>query len=561
MPGATRRVSERDYVEIATTYAQQVVDGEIIACQLVQQACQRQLDDLHREDFPYKFSTDRAAHVCRFIELLPHIKGEWAGKLIVLEPWQIFLLTTIFGWIDSDGYRRYKTAYVEVPRKNAKSTLASGIALYMLTADGEGGPEVYSAATTRDQARIVWQDAKRMVDKSPGLRDRFGIQTAALSIFSEADASVFKPLSRDQGGNLDGLNVHAGIVDELHAHKTRDVWDVLETGTGARRQPLLMAITTAGANRAGICYEQRAYVIKILSGVAADPEYFGIIYTIDDGDDWTDPACWQKANPNWGVSVNPNDVVRLARKAMEMASAVNNFLTKRLNKWVNADTAWMDMRRWEAVGNPELRLEDFAGRPARAAIDLSTKTDIAPLVIVVETEEGKQVVFGRHYLPEAAVEDGRNSQYSGWDREGRLISTPGDTTDFARIEDDLREIAGIVELVEVGYDPWQAAYLAQRLEAEGMPMVEVRQTVQNMSEPMKTLEAWVLEGKLIHDGCPVMTWMMSNVVAHEDAKENIYPRKEFRENKIDGVVALIMAINRILADDGPATMPAGYRMA
>lgn len=543
----------KDYFGIAYEYARAVVAGEILACKYVRLACQRQLDDLDREGFKYFFDVGRASHICAFIEMLPHIKGRWSGKPIVLEPWQIFILTTVFGWVDKDGYRRFKTAYDEIPRKNAKSTLSSGVALYLLVADSEAGAEVYSAATTRDQARIVWHDAKRMVDKCPGIRRRFGVQTSANSVFCERTASALKALSRDQGGNLDGLNVHGGIIDELHAHKTREVFDVIETGTGARTQPLLWLITTAGFNRAGICYEQRAYVIKILTGVVEDDEYFGIIYTIDDDDDWTDPACWQKANPNWGISVSPEDIERKARKAMTMSAAQNNFLTKHLNRWVNADTAWMDMVSWERCARPDMLLESFAGRTCYLAIDLASKLDIASLAYVFPNGDELDVLV-KNYLPESTVEDSQNSQYTGWAEDGRLIVTPGAMTDYKAIEDDIREAASLFDLAEVAYDPWQANYLASRLMDDGLPMIELRQTVQNISEPMKELEALVMAGKLRHDGCPVLNWMVSNVVCHVDAKDNIYPRKERPENKIDGVVALIMGIGRAkIAAEGQLT--------
>lgn len=543
----------KDYFGIALQYAEQVVSGEIVACKYVRLACQRQLNDLDREDFKYVFDVSRASHICAFIEMLPHIKGRWSGKPIVLEPWQIFNLTTVFGWIDGNGYRRFKTVYDEIPRKNAKSTLSSGVALYLLVADGEAGAEVYSAATTRDQARIVWHDAKRMVDKCPGLRRRFGVETSAHAVFSERTASSLKALSRDQGGNLDGLNVHGGIIDELHAHKTREVFDVIETATGARTQPLLWLITTAGFNRSGICYEQRSYLIKILTGVVVDEEYFGIIYTIDDDDDWTDPSCWAKANPNWGISVSPEDIERKARKAMTMSAAQNNFLTKHLNKWVNADTAWMDMVSWERCANSNLLIEDFAGRDCYIAVDLASKLDIVSVAYVFPDDEEFKG-FVKNYLNEVTVEDANNSQYSGWAEDGRLIITPGGMTSQGVIETDIREAAGMFNVLEVAYDPWQANYLASRLLEDGLPMIELRQTVQNMSEPMKELEALVVNKKFQHDGCPVLTWMISNVVCHVDAKENIYPRKEQPENKIDGVVALIMALGRAkIAAEGQIT--------
>lgn len=550
-PGLTR-----DYVAIATQYAEDVVAGVIPACAYVQQACQRQLTDLAREGFAYRFDGERAAHVCRFVELLPHIKGKWARekRRLVLEPWQVFILTTVFGWVDEAGHRRFRVTYNEIPRKNGKSSFTSGVGLYLLTADDEEGAEVYSAATTRDQAKIVWQDARQMVLRSTGMQQRFGVEASAHSVYVDDTASAFKALSRDHGGNLDGLNIHGGLIDELHAHKTRDVWDVIDTGTGSREQSLIWAITTAGFNRAGICYEKRSYTLKVLSGAVDDPTWFGIIYTVDEADLedeerlFTDAAVWQKANPNWGVSVNPADIARKARQALETPSSRNNFLTKHLNVWVNADTAWMDMLVWDRCADPELQIEDFAGEPCHVAADLASKVDIASIAFVFE-REGHYYGFVRNYLNEDAAEEGRNSQYSGWARTGSLVVTPGSVTDYEVIEDDIRQAATDYRITELALDPWQAEHMRQRLAEDGLQTIEFRQTVANMSEPMKQLQALVLQGRFHHNGDPVLTWMMSNVVAHLDAKDNIYPRKEFPANKIDGVVALIMALGRAMATD------------
>jgi phage terminase large subunit-like protein len=530
-----------DYVDAALQYARAVIDGDIAACKWTRLACERQLADLDRE-FEYQFSVEQADRVCRVIELFPHIKGKWAGNPIRLEPWQVFILTTVFGWVNADGDRRFRTVYIEVPRKNAKSTLSSAVGLYMAFMDGEAGAEVYSAATTRDQARIVFNDAQQMGRKSPKFLAAKGVKVSAHNIHQLSSASKFEALSAE-GSTLDGLNVHCGIIDELHAHKTRAVFDVIETATGARSQPLLWLITTAGSNRAGICYEQRTYVTKLLDRVAEDDSYFGIVYTIDDEDDWTDPAMWAKANPNYGVSIYKDDIARLCKKAMQMPAAQNNFLTKRLNRWVNADTAWMVMRAWDRCANPALSVDDFEGEPCIIALDLASNIDIAAMLQVFQ-RDNKYYCFGRYYLPEDTVQNAGNSQYPGWSIEGRLIETPGNVIDFGYIEDDLRELSSRFEVQEVPYDPFQATQFSTRMIAEGFPMLEVRPTVKEFSEPMKWLEALVLAGRLVHDGDPVLGWMVSNVVCHVDAKDNIYPRKERPENKIDGVVALIMAINR-----------------
>lgn len=536
-----------------------VLAGEIPACKWVRLACERQKKDLTRKEWGYRFDEAAAGRVCRFIEQLPHVKGPKSGQLLELEPWQCFVLTTAFGWLVKDGpkagKRRFRQVYIEVPRGNGKSALSSGVALYCLGADGEGGAEVYSAATTKDQARIVFSVAQQMLRKAPNLSKAVGYELWKHSIVVPKSFGSFVPLASDKD-SLDGLNIHCGIVDELHAHKTREVYDALETGTGKRDQSLFWIITTAGSNRAGICYEVRTYLTKVLQDVVADDGFFGCIWTIDDGDDWTDPKVWQKANPNWGISVMPEVVGRLAAKAMQMPAAVNNFKTKHLNEWVNADTAWMDMRHWDACGDPALSVEDLQGEDCIVSLDLASKTDIAARVQLFRREvEGKPhyYAFGRYYLPEAAVQDGRNSQYSGWEIEGRLIATPGDITDIDRIEQDIRDDASLWGFREVAYDPFQATQLSNRLGAAGFEMVEVRPTVLNFSEPMKELEALVLDGRFHHDGDPVLAWMVSNVVCHMDAKDNIYPRKERPENKIDGVVALIMALARYVSEEDEGT--------
>lgn len=543
--------SGRDYVAMAGGYIADVLSGAVPACKFVRQACERQRRDLARKRFAYRFDEARAARICKFVELLPHTKGRWAGTPIRLEPWQVFVLTTVFGWVDAQGRRRFKVTYLEIPRKNAKSTLSSGVGLYMLAADGEGGAEVYSAATTRDQAKIVWQDAHKMVQRCAGLQARFGVRTSAHSIYT-AEGSKFGALARDQGGNLDGLNTHCAIIDELHAHKTREVVDVMDTSTGAREQPLLWQITTAGFNRAGICYDTRAYALKVLSGAAKDEEFFSVVYSIDKEDDWADPASWAKANPNWGVSVSPEDIARKAKKALTQTADQNNFLTKHLNVWVNAATAWMDMKAWEAAGDAALTMEDFRGEPCWAAVDLATKVDVAAACFVFE-RGGVKHFFFRFYLPEARAEGEENAHYAGWAKEGRITLTPGNVTDQNVIQDDVRAAAAQHDLRVLGFDPWQASKFAAELADEGLPVSEYRNTVQMMSEPMKTLQAWVLEGKLKHAACPVMTWMISNVVAHVDAKENIFPRKENPKNKIDGPVAAIMATGLYLGADNEAS--------
>lgn len=564
------------YTRLAAEYADDVISGKQLACDLIKRACERFVRDLSHQNtksFPFYYAAEAADRACNFIEGLPHIKGEWAKKgwTIRLEAWQCFLVCNIFGWkcartiTDSDGNvvmildtRRFRTVYLEVARKNAKSTLLSAIGLYMLVADGEAGAEIYSAATTHKQAKIVWQDAKLMAEKAAGLKQHFGCDTNAKAIYIIDTAAKFEPL-HSQGETLDGLNVHCVINDELHAHKKRDLYDVLETATGSRTQPLILNITTAGTNKAGICYELRIYLVKLLKRTIKDETFFGLIYTLDKKDKPYDRKVWPKSNPNYGVSVYPFDMERLAKKSEESPASINNFLTKRLNIWCNAEAAWMNMREWDECADPKLKEKDFAADMLWVGVDLASKIDINAVVRLYKRiidDETHVFCFPSFYLPEQAVEEGSNSQYSGWRRRDLLTVTGGNIIDMDYIEDDVIALRDDHDLQEVCYDPGHnATQWAGHLDDEGLDMVEVRPTILNFSEPMKWWEALVKAGRFHHDGNEIMTWMVSNVVVKYDAKDNIYPRKERVENKIDGPVAVCIGLNRLLADENADSEP------
>lgn len=533
------------FVARAVAYAQQVLSGEELACRWIKLAAKRFISDLERTDLV--LNQDAADRACKFIERLPHIKGRWAKarENIRLEDWQVFIVVNAFGfyWAET-GLRRFKTIYIEVGRKNAKSTLSAGIALYGLTLDGEEGPEVYSAATTRDQAKIVFEVAKAMAQRASGFCAALGVEVRVHEIKSEDNSGKFEPLSAE-ASTMDGLNIHMAIVDELHAHKTRHVWDVLETATGSRENPMIVAITTAGTDRAGVCYEQRGYVLKLLQGLERDDSYFGVVYTLDDGDDWTDESVWGKANPNLGVSVLIDDLRRLATKAKASLSSQAAFLTKRMNIWVTSESAWMDMEKWDACADPSLSLELFEGEDCIDGLDLASKTDIA-VDAKLFRRGGDYYLFAQYWLPEEAAHPDKAtcSQYDGWAREGRLRLTPGAVTDYDEIEDVLADDAARFNSLELAYDPYQATHLVTRLMKRGLNPVELRPTVLNFSDAMKELERLVLSKRLHHSGDPVLGWMISNVVAYRDHKDNIYPRKERDELKIDAAVAAIMAIKR-----------------
>lgn len=541
-----------NHIEQAHDYMRGVLSGVIPACKWTNLAVQRQVDDLERENsdgWPWVFNPARAVRPCEFIELLPHIKGKWARdrRLIELSSWQSFILTTIFGWVHRDtGLRRFRDVYLEIPRKNAKSTLSSGVALFMLTADGEPGAEIYSAATTKDQARIVFDDAKQMADRTPDMRTYLGLVIQQHSITVAHTASSFKPLAAE-GSTLDGLNVHFCVLDELHAHKTRAVYDVIDTARGAREQSLLWNITTAGTDLSGICYERRTYTTKVLERVIDDHSTFGIIYTIDDGDNPFVESSWAKANPNWLQSVLRDDMEAASRNAENSESSRNNFFTKRLNVWVNGESAWMDMVAWAKCAAPGMSLGDFAGERCWMGLDLAQKKDFAALCLVFQRGDEWHVCT-RLYLNELAVQESGNAHLSGWARAGHVIVTDGDITDFDVLAEDMRRYCKLFDVQEIAFDPALSMYFAGKLIEEGLPLVEIAQRALFFTPPLIQVENLVLEKKLKFDGNPVMTWMVSNLVVKiSKFNELRSPTKERPENKIDGPMAMLMALGRALS--------------
>ena len=538
-----------NHVIKAWQYAQDVVDGEITACKLTIRACQRFLDDLERDDWEYVLDADAAERACNFIESLPHVKGEWAKRreLLSLEGWQCFIVVNTFGWVDAAGLRRFRTVYIEVARKNAKSTLAAAIALYMLTEDGEAGAEVYSAATTRNQAKIVFGVARQMALRTAELP----LEVRAHNINMLETASKFEAL-HSQGETLDGHNIHCAINDELHAWKDRNHYGVIETATGSRAQPLMFNITTAGFDNSGICYELRDYLVRLLEKKATDESFFGVVYTLDDNDDWMDRDVWIKANPNLGVSVYPMDIESQARKAEEMPGEQNGFLTKRMNVWCSAAIAWMNMRKWAQCEDHEMSLEDFHGEECFVGIDLASKIDVCSMAqLFVRYIDGQEhlYVFMRHWLPEKAVEDDPTGNYDGWERSGHLRTTPGNVIDVDRIEHDtMDEVVAPFRVRELAVDPLHnSTQYGVHMAQQGLTVIDVRPTVLNFSEALKWCEALVKDGRL-HHNCPVLTWMIANVEVKPDYKDNIFPRKgKNQQRKIDGAIALFMAINRYKA--------------
>lgn len=499
------------------------------------------------------FDLDAGEHVITFVEdLCKHHKGEWAGRPLLLEEWQRRILRIAFGWMRGDGTRRFRIIYIEVPRKNGKSELSSALGLYLLVADQEPGAEVYSSATKKDQAKIVHDTATAMVKASGGLRRFIKVQRNNLSC--ERLGSKFEPLGADSS-TLDGLNPHGNIVDELHAHRDRGVWDVLDTAMGARRQPLTIAITTAGVYEPeSIGWQQHEHAMKVLDGAIADEAFFAFIACADPEDDWTQPETWAKANPNIGVSVKPSYLDEQASKALNQPSFTNTFLRLHLNLWTQQEDRWLSLERWNqcdadlAPAAMREREASLAGARCFAGLDLSTKLDISAAVLwFPETRH----VLCRFWCPEETVI--RRSQkdrvpYDAWVRDGWMVATPGNVIDYDFVRADIEALGKQFTLQQIAFDPWNATQLATQLTGCGFTMIETRQGYKTLSEPSKELEKLITSGVVQHGGHPVLRWMISNVGKRADENENIRPVKTSETQRIDGVVALIMALSRAIVE-------------
>lgn len=552
----------KDYVAIATQYAQDVVAGRIAACRWVRLACERHFRDLARAEagWVYQFNTELvdvktgkpylpAVRVCRFAELMPHIKGDWAarGERIRLEPWQVFVLVSIFGWINREtGKRRFRIADLYVPRKNAKSTIAAVIGLYMLALDGEFGAEVYSGATSLAQAREVFRPALLMARKAAEFRARYGVLPNASNLAVVETNSKFEPVIGKPG---DGASPSCAIVDEYHEHKTSELYDTMSTGMGARSQPLQLMITTAGDNIGGPCYVHQVELQKVLEGVTENEQRFGIIYTADAEDDWTELSTLVKANPNFGVSVNAEYLQAQLREAVNDPRKQNVFKKKHLNVWVNAASPWVNVANLQACGDKTLTREQFRGEQCWVGLDLASKNDIASAAWVFRRQvdgEWHYYLVTRNYLPEAAVQKPENGHYQDWVHQGYLTQTAGNMIDLRQIEEDVVASAEVNVIAEIPMDSWGSREIAPSLQAEGFAVVDVPMTVRNLSEPMKLINALIDAGRFHHDGNLATIWMFSNVEVFEDRNENIFPRKSSAEKKIDAAVATILAVGRAM---------------
>lgn len=560
MPRKTRTANSAppaDHVGKAEWYARAVIDRTIPASAFVRKAAERHFADLKKEKtkaWQYRFDADKGARVCRFVELLPHTKGRWAAKreTIKLQPWQCFLLVVLFGWLHKQtGKRRFRHVYWEIPRKNGKSILAAGIGLYMLTSDGEFGAEVYAGATTEKQAWEVFKPAKLMMERSEKFRQKLGVEVNAKVLVSTSDAGKFEPIIGNPG---DGSSPSCAIIDEFHEHDTPDQLDTMETGIMAREQPLILIITTAGQNTASPCYDKRNEATQMLDGVIENDNLFACIFGIDPGDDWAAPASLIKANPNYGISVDAEILQAQQRQAMQNPLQQNKFKTKHLNVWTSVLAGVMNMQQWGLCKDDMLEEAELAGADCWVAADLASKIDLCAeqrLYRKVFNDKPHYYLFGTYWLPEAAIEEpGPNhAHYVKWVKEGHLIQTDGATVDFELITETIIADCKRINPREAVFDPFNAIQMMQAVQAKNVEAVEFQQIAANFAVPLDELLAAVKDCRFHHDGNPITTWCMSNMVARPAKKGLVSPIKQKPHQKIDGAIAAIMAIARACADE------------
>lgn len=533
-----------------TAYARDVVSGAVPAGHHVRLACRRHLEDLDRgAERGLRFDAAAAKRVFDFFSLLRHSKGRWAGAPFDLQPWQKFVVGSLFGWKKSDGTRRFGVGHVEVGRKNGKTTLASGIGLALLVLDGEAGAEVYTCATKKDQAKLAHEESKRMVGATAGLKQRLVVYKD--NINHPGSGSKYEPLSAD-GHKLDGLNASGAIMDELHAWKNRLLWDVMETSTGARDQPLFFVTTTAGYDRHGIWWERRELALKVLSGLVSDDSLFAYVATLDAEDDWKDPAVWVKGNPSLGVTVRVEELAKRCEEAQATPGKQNAFKRLRLNVPTDQAELWLDLDRWDRCrGDEPLDEAGLRGRPCFAGLDLSATTDLSALALLFPpSEEGERwKLLVRFWLPGDDLQqrcERDNVSYDVWADQGLVTLTAGNVIDYDVIEAQIKRDAETFELRELAFDRYFANQLVLRLMDEGLEVVAFGQGFASMAGPTKEFEALVAAGNLDHGGNPVLRWQAGNAAVRQDPAGNRKPDKKASNRRIDGLVATLMALGRAM---------------
>jgi phage terminase large subunit-like protein len=549
--GNLRRTPD-DYVLVAIAYAEEAVadrKGERFG-KWIRLAAKRFLADLKRaqrkRNPPFVWSAARANHACAFIERLPHVEGVWDVPTIVLAPAQVFFVCNLFGFRQADGTRRFTTALYAVARKNAKSTLAAAIALYCYCCEHEVGPQILSAATTGDQARIVFNVAKRMVEKDADLREAFLLEAFAHAIARYETGGTFKPINA-KASTQDGLNPSGLVFDELHAHKTRDLYDVLRSAAGARKNPLFLYTTTEGYENPGPWAEVRRFAHQVLEGVIEADHFLALYYALDDEDDDFDERRWVKANPLLGISIGLDKFRQYATEAKALPGALAEFRIKRLNRPAASAEGWIDLRKWKRCGGP-VPLDELAGLSCWAAFDLASTRDMTAWRLLWQRGD-EWLTWGRYWVPEAALAQRTERgtvPYGTWVAEGRVTVTPGEVADYDAIRADIVADCRRFRPREVAFDPWNASQMTNNLQTDlpELTLVQFIQGPKSYHPAMQALEGAYIAGKLRHGGDPVLLWNAANLVPRRDANMNLAPDKKRSADKIDGVVALLMAFGR-----------------
>jgi len=541
--------------EVVKKYCKDVLAGKIL-CGKNQRLCvERHVRDLKTKKHFY-FSEKAAQHVIDFFSLLKHSKGKWAGQPLDLQPWQIFCLAVEFGWIEkSTGLRRFREAWNEVPRKNGKSTISAGKALYLLIADGEPGAEIYTAATKKEQARIIFEEARSMVAQSAALSAI--VKPFRNSLVFGDTFSKIEPLSSEDH-TLDGLNIHGALIDEIHAHKTSAIYDVLKTGVGSRQQPMIDIVTTAGVSNEGPGIALHNHAVSVIENVVEDDRLFIFIASadIEDVNFFNNEKVWRKANPNYGISVNPEDIKEQSARAVSVPSFRNTFLIKRLNLWVQQSEAWLSIEKWNKLGNAKLKIEEFAGQKAYLGLDLSQSIDLSAVVVMIPVDK-KIIIFPYFFVPEDEIFERAKIDrvpYDVWATDGVLTATPGAYVDIGFIEAKILEISKIVNIKRLSADTWNAQQFLARMHSQhGISTIGIPQTMGGLSPATKEFEKLLVSNQIEHDANPLMTWMVSNVSTTKDSNQNIKPDKSKSRHRIDGVVAAItgLAGMRLQSEDEP----------
>ena len=525
-------------------YVSDVLSGKKVAGKSEIAAVQRYVNDKKRAlDCGFYLDTKAGEKAINFIQKLKHTKGKWAGKFLLLEPWQKFIVFNLFAWRKADGTRRFRYAYVEVARKNGKTALAAGIALYMLFAEKEPRAEVYSVATVKDQAKLCFNDSVAIV-KQTSLSQRMRVFRD--SILYEQLGAYFKPLSSDDGIH-DGYSPYCVIVDEYHAHKDNGMLDVMRSGMAARTQPLVFIITTAGFNKNYPCYAYRQNAKNVMNGIVEDDSLFAIIFEMDAEDDWTDPQCWAKANPNLGISVDYEYLAGEVKDAQNRPEAVRGVKTKNLNMWVDAETTWILDEMWQKCSG-SLTLADVEGCKCWGGLDLSNISDITAFVLLFEIDD-KLALVPKFWIPEDKLQEKiakENVGFAEWVQKGYVTVTPGNILDYDYVKADILNLAEKYDVSSIAYDRWNSSQTIIQLQDEGLEMSPFGQGYGSMSAPSKEFEKMVLAGKIEHFGNPVLRWMLASTAIQTDPAGNIKPDKRKSSQKIDGIVASIMALGEMM---------------